>query len=397
MIRSVCARARVINLAAALALAAMALFTAPARANETDQFTLPLDTPFADLGGFFDALHYHILDEVVRDTNARIAEALKIKDPARRAARLEHLHSPQYLADAVRGHFKAGWFETLDLEDVLRTEPVTAAYPGQLTAYRTWNWIYTYTHLPVDPRRIILLAQSSTIKAYGVYFGTDKIAHFHDLGHFYFTDYFADRRHGMTEEDAVADVVETYSHGIISEGGIVGTFAAGVYSNGDLAANYMGFKFYRNLTEPVMLKGSLHPSLLVRKGEFWRLNYHVRPESGFFGAFVCDQWNEALNPCLYEWGVRQMVAWRLREMADNILAFYAGPDGKPRSPEYFTEKAHELSTYYGEDYGHSGQFEHLLTIGGECWPVYAQHLQQQTPQDPPLQPPHPSERVLGSD
>jgi hypothetical protein len=385
------AGARVLCLAVAFAAAMMASGPAPARANETDQFTLPLDKPFADLGDFFDALHYRILDQVVRDTNARIAEAIKISDPARRAARLDHLRSPQYLADAVRGHFKPGWFETMDLEDALRTDPVLAAYPGQHTAYRTWNWIYTYTHLPVDPRRIILLAQSSTIKAYGSYFGTDKIAHFHDLGHFYFTDYLADRRHGMSEEDAVADVVDTYAHGIISEGGIVGTFAAGVYSNGDLAANYMGFKFYRNLTEPVMLKGSLHPSLLVRKGEFWRLNFHVRPESGFFGAFVCDHWNEALNPCMYEWGVRQMVAWRLQEMADRILTFYAGPDGKPRPPEYFTDMAHELSTYYGEDYGHSGHFDRLLTISDLCWPVYAQHLEQQS------SPSHPEERVLGSD
>ena len=28
-----------------------------------------------------------------------------------------------------------------------------------------------------------------------------------------------------------------------------------------------------------------------------------------------------------------------------------------------------LSTYYGENYGHSGQFEDLLTIGNTCLPA----------------------------
>src|SRR5262245_14873081 len=43
------------------------LLLAPARADETDQFTMPTDQPMADIGDFLDTLHCHALEEAVRD------------------------------------------------------------------------------------------------------------------------------------------------------------------------------------------------------------------------------------------------------------------------------------------------------------------------------------------
>src|SRR5690606_20440298 len=123
-------------------------------------------------------------------------------------------------------------------------------------------------------------------------------------------------------EEALDRMLSIYVRGAISESGIIGLFATGVRSNADLASNYLGFKFYRNLTEPVMLKGrQVEPMLVLRNG-FWRLNLHVRPESDFFEAFISDHLNEALNPNVYEFGIRGAIRHRLEKQADDILTYY---------------------------------------------------------------------------
>ena len=49
------------------AAALLALSTpAPASAHETDQYTLPVRTPFADLGDFLDNVHFQAIDRAVR-------------------------------------------------------------------------------------------------------------------------------------------------------------------------------------------------------------------------------------------------------------------------------------------------------------------------------------------
>src|SRR5690606_5494918 len=111
--------------------------------------------------------------------------------------------------------------EQVDIEDALRMGAAKRKFGDSLTAYRTPGWIYASTHLPIDPRKLILLFQSSTIQAYGVYFGTDKLAHFHDLGNLYFKDYWNARREGHSHEEALDRMLSIYVRGAISESGII--------------------------------------------------------------------------------------------------------------------------------------------------------------------------------
>jgi len=362
---------RLLGNARALAALAAAALPALAPGHETDQYTLPLDRPFADIADLLDATHCRAIERATRNLNEQVAGALRDPDPGSRAAVLARVRDPMNVANAVSDAFNDAFFEILDIERALRSSWAGAMYPGQETAYQTVNWIYTYTHLPIDPRRLVLLFPSSTVKAYGVYFGTDKLSHFHHLGRMYFGSYLARRRMGMSEEDAVASTLREYIDGPVSERAFVGFFATGVYSNADMAANFAGMKFYRNLTEPVVLRGEVSPPLLIRVGEFWQVNVHVRPESGWFGAFVSDHWNEALNPNLYDWGVRESVAWLMRDRSERIVTFYVDIDGRPSDPMYYEELASSLSRYYGEEYGHCGRPERLLTIANTCLPVYA--------------------------
>jgi hypothetical protein len=350
-------------------LVAMMVTAAPALADETDQFTLPDRDQFIDMGDYLALVHYRVLEKVVSDANERIASVKKtVSSDAWRARRLNDLHSPVTLADAIRGAFGPGFFEMRSLEAALRSSSARRLDPDRFCAYRAGDWVYSGSHLPIDPRNLVLLFQSSTLKAYGVHFGVDKIGHFHDLGHIYYKDWVAAVRGGTDPDEAAASVVKFYARGPISEGAAIGNFATGVYSNGDLAANYLGFKFYRNLSEPVMLEGTEHPPLIVRHGDFWRLNDHVRPDSDYFRPFISAHMNEALNPCVYEWGMRDPIRDHLREHSEQILAFYADDLGRPRPREWFEKKAQELSTYHGEDYGHSGMSDGMITIAQACFP-----------------------------
>jgi len=121
------------------------------------------------------------------------------------------------------------------------------------------------------------------------------------------------------------------------------------------------------------LKEQEREPLVVRCGRFWRVNHYVRPQSGWLGAFVSDHWNEALNPSLYDATMRPGIRRVLHSRADHIVRFYTQKDGRPNDATYFVNLARELSTYYGENYGHSGQFEKLMNIGNTCFSVIRQH------------------------
>jgi hypothetical protein len=216
----------------------------------------------------------------------------------------------------------------------------------------------------------MMLSQSHTIRAFGVYFGTDKIIHFHHLGAGYYEHYRSLRATGLSERDAYARVIEHYAwKAVWSEGGGFGTLTTGIYSNADMAANHSGFLFFLNFTESVMLKGKSREPLLQRSGVFWRLNRHVRPRSGWLEPFISDHWNEALNPNRYDSLMRPGIRCILQHRAPGIVRFYTEKDGRPADPNYFDNLARELSTYYGEPYGHCGSVETLMTIGNTCLPA----------------------------
>src|SRR5690606_12680315 len=142
------------------------------------------------------------------------------------------------------------------------------------------------------------------------------------------------------------------SRGIISEAAIIGKFATGVQSNADLASNFAGYKFYRNLTETITLGDRELPPLVTRVGSYWALAEHVRPDGDFMHPFITHHWNEALNPCRYEPGLRNTIAKRLRDSREEILAFYQEHQGLEPTRETYEQLIEALSTFYGEEYGY---------------------------------------------
>lgn len=337
-------------------------------ASETDNFSLPTEPAFADLGSYFELVHTRAIEESVQRVNTKIEKALKEKDPAVRARRLSACQQPEFLAAEVVRRFGDPLTEVHRIERPLRGTWGRRTFPGQIRVYPGKS-LSMHAHFPLDPRLLGALDAAGTVRAYGVHFGTDKLLHFHQLGYQYYQRYRSQMREGMNPEAAGGEVIRHFANGaFFAESRFFGSLITGVYSNADMAANYAGLKFFLNLTEPTLLLGSNQPPLVVRCGVFWRVADHVRPDSGWFRVFVTDHWNEALNPNLYDWTMRPRVERFLRDRASHIRAFYTQKEGRPDDPGYFAELARALATYGGEEYGHSGQFDRMLHIGNTCYP-----------------------------
>lgn len=345
--------------------------SAMAEAHEIDQFSMPAGKEFVDLGYYWNDLLFTAVHKGVEQTNAEIEKASQIKDPAKRQAAIDGLHTPDAIAKAVFEQNRHAYFMIEDLEKKLYDKKELAKHPGQILGFKAPVSGCVYSRPPVlpDPRQFVrtILLRCSTVKVHGTYMGTDKIGHFYGMGYYYYEVYREKVLGGASVNDAAMAAMEYGRSGPMAEKGVIGSALAGIYSNGDMAANYLGMKFYINLTDPVQLKGRIIPPMLTRDGDLWRLRQHVSAEGQLFSMYVSNHMNEALNPCLYDWGMRGPIKTGLKYRSKDLLDIYAGEDPAKRNPEYFNRMLQSFTTYWGEDYGHSGRLDDLVTIGNSCF------------------------------
>jgi hypothetical protein len=303
----------------------------------------------------------------VNVTNTEIRRAMDDHKPA---GVMEELQSGPHVTMAIRTQWPWSVTQIEEFEKVLASPEMREQYPGRVLAYgERFAGVYQWAFLPFDFRGWAhVLFFSSTIRVYGTYVGTDKFGHFTDEGINYYFEYRKWRDAGVSEREAVARAVLLGSHGLMSEDGLLGLAANGDYANGDISANFAGFLFYRNLTEPMLLKGRPSPAMLARDGAFWRIADDVRPDSGFFARFISDHLDEALNPGFFDPYLRPAMHEAVRARTAVLLQHYADEDGRAHDRQWFDRKLRELSTYWGIDYGHRGTYQELVSIGNSCFP-----------------------------
>jgi ankyrin repeat protein len=242
-------------------------------------------------------------------------------------------------------------------------------FPGRVVGYKPFIGVRKHAEFSLDPFRAW---QCATIKAFGVYMGTDKLGHFTDMGKHYYRKYREELADGKDAEKATRVAIGLGAEGgpiFFSESGFLGEKTAGAYSNADLVANYMGMMFYRNLTEEVMLHGQQIPPMLERDGNIWKISDRVRRDSNFFALFISDHYDEALNPSRYVERLRDKIRKGIEEHASDTIDRYVDAHGSRRSRQWFAKRQEELSTYWGVDYGHLGQpSKNLMTIANTCFP-----------------------------
>ncbi|MHC4414972.1 MAG: ankyrin repeat domain-containing protein [Planctomycetota bacterium] len=351
---------------AGLALLGALVVGLRATAHETDQFTVPAGKMFADIGDDLTVLYHDKIEQAVKKANDKIRRA---QEAGRDPSYLTYLRDPETLTNTVYYELDSAFYAIESCESMVHSSCARKRFPGRVVGYReSIRNIYQHVHFFLDPRQFWRLWDASTMKVYGTYMGPDKLGHFNDMGYLYYAAYRRALEKGLSREEALEKAVRLGTKGLVlAEEGMLGFFSAGAYSNADLAANYVGMKFYLNLTRATRLKGRMCPPMIERDGDFWRVSPHVRRDSRFFEIFVSDHFNEALNPSLFEHRMRKAVRKAVGKRTERILEFYADDNGNRRPKAYFDDLQVELSTYYGEDYGHWGSYEELITIGNTCF------------------------------
>jgi hypothetical protein len=332
---------------------------------ETDQYNLP-PKPLADIG---DEVSQHVeqrLRKVVEKINAEIRarEGCLVKNvrrsnesvcqsPEEEQTRLEYLRSNDAVANEAYHQLGAG------------VPPFTSMgtwmdlhhFRGQPARYRTSYWKSLFLFLPN-----ICFTISPTVKLYGSEFGTDKIAHLFQQGYSYYKIYNRALAEGAaTPEEATNRAVRW---GQKTERTIYGTLVAGVYSNGDLAANYVGMKFYQGLTREIKIGDTTRPAILLLKDGVWSFNESVNQQELLLKPFVSDHLNEALNPSIFTkyLGVRAYVRRTVRRRSCEKWF-----DQYPNlSHDSLEEASRVLRLWHGEDYGFTNS-EHFVTIANTCF------------------------------
>ena len=221
------------------------------------------------------------------------------------------------------------------------------------------NVFHSIYRVALSPALASFLFDSPTVRLYGYYLGTDKIDHFFQQGHKYYQLVIRNQARGAAETAAIAVAV---AHGVKQEHTYYGTLVSGVYSNGDLAANYAGMKFYLNLRHPVRIGERVLPPRFERSSEGWRLRPGINPDR-LLEPFVSNHLDESLNPSRYRFS-RGSIRSLVRDRCDRWAYFYTDRLGlvAPSTQSFAT-------TWFGEAYGQWLPPEDEISIATECGAV----------------------------
>jgi len=172
-------------------------------------------------------------------------------------------------------------------------------------------------HGPLDLALWMPLAP--TIEVNGVRFGTDKLSHFVSSGWRYHLRYERALENGLSEVDAERTAIR---FGVFEENTILGKGAIGVFSRGDLEANFGGMRFFEELCH------GPDPMLVLNHGG-WR-----RARAFDIRRYVSPGWDESFQISVFSKS-------RWRKVKPALLAYC----GLLQSPEVRRQRAYYLSIH----------------------------------------------------
>ncbi|MDP1604257.1 MAG: hypothetical protein Q8M03_13440 [Legionella sp.] len=313
-------------------------------AEETDQFTLP-PGELLDIGPLASQKLYHQLETVIARTNSEIQTLLPKASHSRYAAsQLALRRNDAYLIDLLYNKTGPGFPHWLRWNRASQE----ASKPIQYKEIRPWKTVYwlSFSQSPLS-----LIGLTPTINMYGHYFGTDKLGHFFMQGHTYYQIYTHYINQGKAPSKARAAIV---TYGKILEQTYLGTLVNGIYSNGDLSANYAGWKFYMNLAHSVKIGKHTLPPILVLKGDQWEFSSNINKEN-LLKPYISDNLNEALNPSRYTF-TRSQIRRQVKKRC---------PDWIKRrgiTQQTVDAKLKETLRWHGEAYGHWLPVNNAVTL-----------------------------------
>ncbi len=329
-------------------------------AFETDQFNLP-EKPLADIGAEVSEYVRTNVEKAIAKINLEIKArqnclenkaARNCESAAKNRERLIYLRSESALTREVFKRLGSG-FPPFTASGSWMESHQFAAQPAR---YKSGFKESIYAAFPSN-----YLTISETVNLYGAQFGTDKIAHIYQQGYTYLRICERATAKGLSNESAVK---RANDWGRKSERTFYGNLVSGVYSNADLAANYAGLKFYRNLAREIAIGETLRPPLVILENGAWKFNENVDLAESLLKPFISEHLNEALNSSIYTkaFGLRSSVRGHVKKRAcgEWKTAF-------PNLSRFDLEdRSRRLQTWFGEDYGFT-QNENFITIANTCF------------------------------
>ena len=318
-------------------------------AFETDQYNLPT-VPLGDIGDEVSDYTRENLQKAIDKLNAKIAahenclqnRGKSCKSAEKERAELLSLRSEDAIAKEVFNLLGAGTIPFTKSGTWMNSHE----FKAQPARFKTSYGDSIYKIVPTN-----YLTISPTVKLYGAQFGTDKIAHIFQQGYIYYKK----AAKNSSEKKAV-------NWGRTTEKTYFGTLVSGVYSNGDLAANYAGMKFYQGLTHEIRIGESSRPPILIIENGFWKINQTINLRENLLKPFISDHFNEALNPSKYAFFLRSSVRGNVRKKA--CEGWRKTFSNLTRAD--FEKITQNLRLWHGEDYGFSGS-ENSITIADTCF------------------------------
>lgn len=216
--------------------------------------------------------------------------------------------------------------------------------------------VYAYAgfHRFLHPSHFIF---SSTIKLYGIDIGMDKLGHVFNEGFQYYQHFEHAKSEGDSDQVALAKSV---TWGTETEDSYYGRWVSGIYSNADLASNYVGLHFYINLFAPLTIDGVSYPAILLQNEQG---DYQLNPETQnqpqrLLKRFVSYHMNEAFNPSSLEY-LQYIV---VKEAVKNRCASWQKnyPDGT-----LINNKVAHLMRWNGDDSGFNA--DNTVSIYTRCF------------------------------
>ena len=337
-------------------------------AFETDQYNLP-SAPLADIGGEVSEYVQKNLIEAVDKTNAEIlrrqsclenkTREKKCDSPEKERRRIEYLQTEDAIALAVFKLLGAGTIPYTKSGSWMESH----TFKNQPARYKTGFRKSIFLIFPTD-----YLSISSTVNLYGTKFGTDKIAHIFQQGFDYYKIYNRALREKSTPAEATRKAVRW---GRRTENTYFGTLISGVFSNGDMYANFAGLKFYIGLTREIKIGDETRPAILRLENGAWTFNDNGALSENLLKPFISNHLNEALNPSIFIPGLRAYVRRTVRKQSC--------ADWRKRFPERtrddFGNISNELKLWNGEDYGFKDS-KKFVTIANTCFGNEAPKNQQ---------------------
>ena len=239
-------------LAASAAVAAVLLVSAVAFGAETDQY-ITWDVELADSADAFNAY----LNEAAETFLAGVNE------------RAQPIVSAEELTKAFYEYLFQGLHSSRIRAWVNRSREVDR-FPDRSVSFFEYQRMSIYRNLTAFP---FILPMARTVRIGDVYLGVDKIGHFFGFGRRYFQRYLRLRAVGTDDEAAMTEVVRW---GASIESSFVGGLVDGIFSHGDLEANFQGMLLAKDcclgenpffagtpkgwtLTRPIDIRGYITP------------------------------------------------------------------------------------------------------------------------------------------